>query len=108
MVPQSDFDKLVKELENLRKAKAKDRFAELSREVDTLKEQNVQYQERATKEDLLEHVKWHPMTESMEPFVDVVLRDKAGGLSVAFYTDKFWAPQRNNTVAWCYVLKEEK
>lgn len=109
MVPQSNFDKLVKELEDLRKAKATDRSAELSREVDTLKELNAQYQERATKaESKLERVKWHPMTESPEPFVDVVLRDKAGGLSTAFYTDKSWAPQRNNAVAWCYVLKEEE
>ena len=41
MVPQSNFDKMVKELENLRKEKATDRSAELSREVDTLKELNA-------------------------------------------------------------------
>ena len=106
LVPQGDFDKLTTELEHLKSLQLPTAVENLAREIETLKQLNAKYQERAVAAEAeLKYLEWHPMTEIPEPWVDVIVRDAIYNYSISFHTGKEWAC-RDTCVAWCYTKKE--
>lgn len=107
LVPQADFDNMIKELEHLKSLQLPTAVENLAREIETLKQLNAKYQERAdTAEAELKYLEWHPMTEIPEPWVDVIIRDANYNYSISFHTGQKWACS-DIYVAWCRARKEK-
>jgi len=107
LVPQTDFDRMTKELAQLKALQIPSAVSNLSREVENLKTLNAKYQERAvTAEAELEYLGWHPMTEKPKPWEDIIIRDEMHRKYIGYHTGEDWATGVKNPVAWCRAKKE--
>ena len=107
LVPQADFDSMTEELKHLKSRQLLTAVENLAREIETLKQLNAKYLERAVAaESELKYLEWRPMTEIPEPWVDVVVRDANYNCSISFHTSREWACH-NTYVAWCYLRKDK-